>query len=71
MWNLKKRYNELLCRADIDSQTLQNLWLPKETGWRERDGLGVWDGNVQLSCDEGYTSINIIRFIEFKQFIWY
>ena len=26
---------------------------------------GVWDGNVKLSCDDGYTIINIIKFIEF------
>ena len=25
MWNLKKGRNELLCRTDTDSQTLQNL----------------------------------------------
>ena len=34
MWNLKKKkkgYNDLLCRIDTDSQTLKNLWLPKET----------------------------------------
>ena len=33
MWNLKKGHNELLCRTDTDSQTLKNLWFPKETGW--------------------------------------
>ena len=32
MKNLKKGYNELLCRTDTDSQTLENLWLTKETG---------------------------------------
>ena len=37
MWNLKKGYKEFLCRTDTDSQTLKNLWLPKETGW----GVGV------------------------------
>ena len=31
MWNLKKGHNELLCRADTDSQTLKNLWSPEET----------------------------------------
>ena len=34
MWNLKKGYNELICRTETDSQTLKNLRLPKETGWR-------------------------------------
>lgn len=33
MWNLKKGHNELLCRTDADSQTLKNVWFPKETGW--------------------------------------
>ena len=31
MWNLKKGQTELLCRTDADSQTLKNLWSPKET----------------------------------------
>ena len=31
-----------------------------------KDGLGVWDGNVlKLGCDDGCTTINIIKFIEF------
>ena len=63
MWNLNKGYNELLCRTETDSQTLKNLCLPKETGWG--DGLEVWDGNVvQLGCDDGCTTINIIKLIE-------
>ena len=35
MWNLKKKIqiNELICRTEIDSQTLKNLWLPKRIGW--------------------------------------
>ena len=33
MWNLKKKdANELICKTEIDSQTLKNLWFPKETG---------------------------------------
>ena len=28
------------------------------------DGLGVSDGNVKLGCDDGYTTINIIKFID-------
>ena len=31
MWNLKKGHNELLCKTDTDSQTLENLWFPKDT----------------------------------------
>ena len=33
-----------------------------------KDGLGVWDGNVlKLGCDDGCTTINIIKFIEFRK----
>ena len=33
-----------------------------------RDGLGAWDGYVlTLGCDDGCTSINIIKFIELKK----
>ena len=35
-----KHINELICRTEMDSRTLKNLWLPKGTG---RDGLGIWD----------------------------
>ena len=64
MWNLKKGHSEL-CRTDTDSQTLKILWLPKETGWRSGDGLGVWDGNaIKLGCDDHCTTINVIKFIE-------
>ena len=31
---------------DTDSQTLKNLWFPKETDWGWEDGLAVWDGNA-------------------------
>ena len=65
MWNLKKGHNELLCRTDTDSQTLKNLWFPKETGWGVGDVLGVWDGNaIKLGCDDCCTTINVIKFIE-------
>ena len=37
---LKKDTNELFCRTETDSQTLENLRLPKgQIGWK--DGLGV------------------------------
>ena len=62
MWNLKKGYSELLCRTDTDSQTLKNLWFPKETGCGGRDGLGVWDRNaVKLGCDDHFTTIHVIN----------
>ena len=44
MWNLKKGHNELICRIETDSQTLKNLWLPKETGW------GRWVGGLGWKC---------------------
>ena len=50
VWIRKKNTNELYCRIEADSQTLRNLWLPKETGAGEgecgRDGLGVWDWHM-------------------------
>ena len=53
MWNLKKGQNELLCRTDTDSQTLQNLLFPNETGWGVggcTEGLG-WNA-TELGCDD-------------------
>ena len=68
MQNLKKKgYSELLCRRDANTHTLKTLWLTKETGCGERDGLGVWDGNtVKLGCDDCCTAVNIIKFTELK-----
>ena len=45
MWNLKKGHSELLCRTDTDSQTLKNLWFPKETvqGVGECTGVVGWN----------------------------
>ena len=46
-------------------QILKNLWLPKKTGCGGRDGLGVWDGNVEkLRCDDACTTINIIHWVK-------
>ena len=59
-------YSEL-CRTETDSQTLKNLWVPKETGWWGRDRLGVWNGIVKLGCDDGCTTTNIIKFTELKK----
>ena len=62
-----KRQNELLCRIDTDSQTLKNLWLPKDTGWEWGGGVGAWDGNaIKLGCGDRCTTINVIKFIELK-----
>ena len=53
MWNLKKKKKErkkdtieLICRTEIDSQTLKHLWLPKETVWGQGNRLGVWNWHV-------------------------
>ena len=48
MWNPKKYINELICRIETDSQTLENLQLPKGTGDGGRDGLGVWDWHMHM-----------------------
>ena len=67
MWNLKKGQTELLCRTDTDSQTLKNLWFPKETVWGMGDGLGIWDGNaINVDCDDCCKTIDVIKFIELK-----
>ena len=67
MWNLKKGYNELLCRTETDSD-FEKLVVTKGDRLRERDGLGVWDGNiVKLGCNDGCTTINIIKFTELKK----
>ena len=42
----KKSTDELLFRTDTDSQTLNNVWFPKEPGCRVGDALRVWDGNA-------------------------
>ena len=57
----KKRYNELICRTETDSQTLKNY------GYQRRQvGGGGWDGNVvKLGCDDVCTTIK--KFIEFKK----
>ena len=45
MWNLKKGYNELICKTENDSDTLKNLWPPKETGcW---GGMG-WGCGMEM-----------------------
>ena len=46
MWNLRKGHNELLCRANTDSQTLKNLWFPYETGC----GVGLGAGDLRWKC---------------------
>ena len=43
----KKDTNEVICRAETDSLTLKNLWLPKGIGRvRGRDRLGVLDWHM-------------------------
>ena len=50
----------------VEQEQTHRLWLPKETGCVGGSGLGVWDGNVlKLACDDGCTTTNIIKFIEF------
>ena len=48
--------------TDYDSQTLTNLWFPKETVQAVGGALGLWDGNpVKLDCGDHCTSINVIN----------
>ena len=69
LWNLKKGYNELLCRINTNSQPLNNLWFPKQAGLRVGwMGWGFGDGNaIKLGCDDHCTSIKVIKFIALKK----
>ena len=74
IWNLKKWRNELLGRIDTaDSQTLKNLWFPKETGWGVggcTEGLGwkcykiwLWWSSYNYKCNK--NSLNNKKTIKF------
>ena len=64
MWNLRKGHNELLCRADTDSQTSKNLF-SKEDRLEGGEWAGDWDGNaIKLGRDDHCTAINVIKFTE-------
>ena len=46
----------------------EKLMVTKEDRLWQGDGLGIWDGNVLKSCcEDGCTTVNIIKFIEFKK----
>ena len=65
MWNLNKGYEEFICRTETDSD-FEKLNDYQRGQVVARDGLGVWDGNfLNLGCDDGCTTINIIKFTEF------
>ena len=67
MWNLKKGHNELFSRTDTDSQTLKNLWFPKETVQGVGDARGLWDRNpIKLDCDYICITINVINSLSNK-----
>ena len=47
MWNLKKKRLQInIFEEQKQTQTLKNLWLPKGTGGRGKDGLGAWDWHM-------------------------
>ena len=46
MWNLKKGHNELLCRTDMDSQTLKKLMISKGDRFGSR-GMG-WGFGMEI-----------------------
>ena len=55
----EKRQKDL-CRTDTDSQTLKNLWSPKETVWGVGGALRLWDGNrIKFVCYDRCTTINV------------
>ena len=46
----------------------EKLTVTKGEWLKGRDGLRVWDGNLlKLNCDDGCTTINIIKFTELKK----
>lgn len=46
----------------------EKLSVTKRDRLWERDGLGDWDRNVlKLGCDDGCTTINIIKLTELKK----
>ena len=46
----------------ILTQTLKNVWFPKETVGGQGDVLWVWDGNpIKLDCDDHCRTINVIN----------
>ena len=49
MWNLKYSTNEPMYKTERDSQTERiDLWVTRRgTGWKEKDGLGVRDWQMQ------------------------
>ena len=49
MWDVKYDTNELIYKTETDAQTQRaDLWLPSGGQWG-RDGLGVWDQQMQTS----------------------
>ena len=51
-----------------EQKQIHRFW--KTYGYQRRqvEGLGVWDGNsVKSGCDDGCTTINIIKFFELKK----
>ena len=65
MRNLKKEHNELLCRTDNDSQTLQKFGFQMRQvgGWG--DAMRAWHGHaVKFGGDYCCTPINVIKFIK-------
>ena len=65
---IQKGYNELICRIETEHR------LCKTYGYERRQvaggGMGwrFWNGNVvKFGCDDGCTTINIIKFIELKK----
>ena len=55
------------CGTHTDSQTEKHMVSKGDWLGGGGSGLGVWDGNaMKLGCDNCCTTINVIKFIEFK-----
>ena len=74
MCNLKKRIQWTSLKNRNWLTDFEKLMVTKGERLGEKDGLGIWDGNIKLACDDGCITTNIIKFIEFlksSSFIFY
>ena len=58
---------KFIFRTETDSQTSKNM-VTTGTGCGGDMDWGVWDENVlKLGCDNGCTTVNVIKFTELKK----
>ena len=69
MWNLKKKtYKWTYLPKGKRFTDFEKRMVTKADSLEGRDRQEVWDGNVlKWHCDDGCTTLNIIKLIEFKK----